>query len=117
MAIPKDHKSIFTNLPIRQLEVVIQAVEDKKVEWKSETGSMLAELFTEEFVFDKNTYTFTEYWEMVSTIELKSGDPVFIQRLIDEHEVDLAAVVEKRDYDKAKGINSMIESLKKLLPK
>ena len=116
MAIDKDLKSIFTNLPMRQLELVIKALENKRVEWKPETGGMMCELFREDFVFDEATYNLVEVLELVNAIELKSGNPVFVQALIDEHEVDLTEAVTKRDYDLAKKINSKIESLKKSLP-
>ena len=111
----KDFERVNTNLPLKKLLEVAQAILDNNIVWDDSKDSMMAEYFGTELEFGDARYKYEEMSEAPLALNLLSGSPEFVQKLIDEHEVDLAAVVEKREYKKAEKINRKIESLKKLI--
>lgn len=111
----KDFEGIDTNLPLRQFLEVAQAILDKNIAWDSSKDSMMAEYFGTELEFDSARYKYEEISEAPSALNLLSGSPEFVKKLIDEHEADLSVAVGEREYKKANKINRKIESLKKLL--
>lgn len=114
MAIPDNLDLINTNLPPVRLEHFLNALREDRCFQVPGTASLCAEAGSAQFIFEGNTYSLHEFVELVSSIHITAGDPLFVQMLINEHEAALEVVVKKRDYDAAKKINSKIESLKTL---
>lgn len=116
MAIPENHDRISTNLPPAQLERVLEFLKRGNVQEVPGTASMFAESGYWEIELEGARYEIGEFSEEVNLVSLISAKPVFVQALINEHEVELEVFVRARDYDKAKITNNRINHLKRLLP-
>lgn len=115
MAIPKNRKSISTNLPFPRLNTFLDALKDEKPQWVPGSTSMFAESAGCEFDFEGARYSVGEFVEEITSVYLLSAKPAFVQTVIDELEAGLSVVVKERNYDEAEAINDKIENLKNLL--
>ncbi len=115
MAIPKNHRSIATNLPFPRLEAFLKALDRKKARCIPGSSSTFAESSACTFELDGATYRVNEFVETISSVVLESGKPTFVQTLIDELEAGVSLSVKERKFDEAGAINSKIESLQNIL--
>lgn len=117
MAIPKNRNLVSTNISASRLNIVLDAVENKRVKWIPGKSGGYGVYDFGEFFYKGARYKLDEFVEVVSSVTLVSAKPPNVQKVIKELEAELAVVVEKRDYDQAKLVNNKIESLKRILPK
>lgn len=114
MAIPEYRETIQTNLPLNRLNVFLDALDQNKARHVPGSTSVFAQSANCQFDLEGARYGIHEFFENIYAVFLVSGNPDFIQVLINELEESLSVVVKERNYDEAKAINHKIESLKKL---
>lgn len=113
MSIPDDYKSVSTNLPLSQLEIVLKAIDEKRVIWDQTKTSLVVEYCYGEFDFEGSRYCHEEFEGLTCSVILKSGKPEFVKKLIQELEEKPTAVIRNKKYTETQSVNFKIESLKR----
>ena len=115
MAIHEDHSRISnSNLPLKQFEKVIQALDNDQCDEVPDSHHMFNESRTWQVVFEGAVYNVSECYEWLTGIHLVSAPSNILEMLKEELQKELDAARESHSYLEAHVIYSRLKSLKKI---